>query len=390
MLQRLIHSARVNVFESARFYYWVLWTLIIYSFFREIIEKFVLVFLERNIKLPKEIMGFFFFIFCLSVFFSIWILKKKVERQYIVFIIGIGLLSLINEIRFVLASINYSLYESLLGGQGHYVVKIVFPIMFLSIWGILDYEKKFTIIFIKNLRFIFLINAAVIIVFGVIMGGDIVESYPLSGRWGYCGFLLNRVETQLIYGLLLIKKFNNINRLSWESLVYLICLLVSGQKAGLLWAFFFFFILYFKGRERVLFGATGIALGALSLKIIPILSLKSVFWRMTLQEHGLWGLVFSTRNELVENFYQNIINPEIIDFLIGGQTRFPADTEILPIDLYLFFGVIGASIFIYFCTWWINSWRWSIPLLIACFAGGLFGYINMTLIFGVFLFSEKT
>ena len=41
--------------------------------------------------------------------------------------------------------------------------------------------------------------------FGGLIGCfSIMESYPLSGRWGYCGLFLDRITTQLVYGLLLL------------------------------------------------------------------------------------------------------------------------------------------------------------------------------------------
>ena len=63
MLQRLIHSARVNVFESARFYYGLLWVLIGYSIVREVIQKFTLVYHTEPYIFPREIVGVLFFVF---------------------------------------------------------------------------------------------------------------------------------------------------------------------------------------------------------------------------------------------------------------------------------------------------------------------------------------
>ena len=48
MLQRLIHSARVNVFESARFYYWVLVILTSYFLLNRFLQKLSFVYLDNR------------------------------------------------------------------------------------------------------------------------------------------------------------------------------------------------------------------------------------------------------------------------------------------------------------------------------------------------------
>ena len=49
MLQRLIHSARVNVFESARFYYWVLVVLTSYFLVNSFLQKLFYVYLDDRL-----------------------------------------------------------------------------------------------------------------------------------------------------------------------------------------------------------------------------------------------------------------------------------------------------------------------------------------------------
>ena len=46
MLQRLIHNARVNVFESARFYYWMLVVLTSYFLLNRFLQKLSYVYLD--------------------------------------------------------------------------------------------------------------------------------------------------------------------------------------------------------------------------------------------------------------------------------------------------------------------------------------------------------
>ena len=107
MLQRLIHNARVSVFESARFYYWVLWVLIGYSIVREVIQKFTLVYHTEPYIFPREIVGVLFFVFAFCSIISAWFLRKKIDKNILIFVATISIISLINELRFALEVNEY-------------------------------------------------------------------------------------------------------------------------------------------------------------------------------------------------------------------------------------------------------------------------------------------
>ncbi|GIR81373.1 MAG: hypothetical protein CM15mP83_0990 [Flavobacteriaceae bacterium] len=62
MLQRLIHSARANVFESARFYYWVLMVLITHAFTRQVVDKYLAVDSLNDMLFSKQLTAYLYFL----------------------------------------------------------------------------------------------------------------------------------------------------------------------------------------------------------------------------------------------------------------------------------------------------------------------------------------
>lgn len=391
MLQRLIHSARANVFESTRFYYGLLWVLIGYSIVREVIQKFALVYHTEPYILPREIVGVLFFVFAFCSTISAWFLRKKIDKNILIFVSIISIISLINELRFALEIKEYSLRDSLTTGQLYYVAKIIFPLLFLGFWSILDFDKSKTTAFIDLIEKLFIANAALIIFGGIFSNFSILESYPLSGRWGYCGLLLHRVPTQLIYGLLLLRNWNSTNPFYWKSLLLIICLLISGQKAGFLWLILFLFIVVFKKPiYRV-----GLFIAGLSILIsIPVIMNKvialSTFWNSVYQEHGAWGVLFSTRNTTLFEVWKILTNDKSwIDLVFGGISRYPLYIEMLPFDLFVYFGALGLIVSTWLFIQLVPSWKWGIPLLIAVVAGGIIGYPLMTLVYFMMIFLIK-
>ena len=391
MLQRLIHSARVNIFESARFYYWALWILIGYSIIRTVIQKFTLVYYTDPLIFPREIVGVLFFVFCFCSIISAYIHRKKIDKKIFIFLAVICVISLINEIRFAFETNYYNFKESLSRGQLYYVAKIVFPLLFLGFWSLLDNEKIRTNSIVKILESLFLLNAGLILLGGILTEIQLMESYPLSGRWGYCGLLLDPVTTQLIYGLLLLHSWSPNKPFYWKNLVFIICLLVSGQKAGFLWVWFFvLFVMMGSGVLRlafILFSATIMAFLAYNFSALVSLS---PFWEKIYEEHGILGVVFSLRNELLVSVFEiEKENTTISEIFLGGISRYPTRIEFLPFDLFIYFGFIGLFFFIWFLFNWISQRKWSIPIIVACFAGGIMGSVLAIIFLGLFMLNKQ-
>lgn len=391
MLQRLIHSARVNVFESARFYYFMLWALIGYDIVREFVQKSVWVFWGEKFLVPREIIGVLFFLFACCVLLSAWFLRKKIEKKFYFFLGSILALSVFNELRYMISSENYSIIESLKTSQGYYLAKIIFPFLFFGFWPIIDNDKSYTQKFIQVLERLFLINAALLIFGGLIGGLSIMESYPLSGRWGYSGVLMNRVVTQLIYGLLLIYTWKPEKPFDLKSLVFILCLLVSGQKAGLLWVGLFLFIIVLKNQLwRILMVGLGVSFVALFPFIIKKVVRIFPFWENVYETYGTWGVFFSTRNYTIAGVWENTKETSSwVDWLFGGISRYPLDIEMLALDLFIYFGAFGLIISTWFFIKWVPSWKWGVPLIVSMVAGGIIGYPMMTLIYFMMLVLVK-
>ena len=244
--------------------------------------------------------------------------------------------------------------------------------------------------FIQFIEKLFLINAGFILVGGLLVGLPILESYPLSGRWGYDGLLLDRVVTQLVYGLLLLHNWSPNKPFDWKNLVFIICLLISGQKAGFLWVGLFFLIVVIK---RPLWRTTLIGLSLSFVAFFPFIIKQlipfSTFWRNVFEDYGAWGILFSTRNNAVLRIWENTKNDtHYLDVLLGGTARFPSDIEMLPFDIFIYFGAFGLIASTWFFLKWVSSWKWAIPLIVTCFAGGVFGSIKMILLYGFFKMSS--
>lgn len=390
MLQRFLHNTRINVFENAGFYYWLLWVLVGYSITREFVQKFSFIYHVEPFVFPREIIGFLFFGFAFCSIISAWILRKRIDKNILFFVAALSIISLINEVRFAFEIGEYSLKESLSTGQLYYTFKIVFPFLFLGFWPILDVKKIKTNAFINTIEKLFLANAFLIIVFGVFFGIPILESYPVSGRWGYNGLLLDRVITQLIYGILLLHRWRLKNPFDWKSVIYIICLLLSGQKAGFLWVGLFIMIVVIRRpfwRTTIL--CLYISFIALFPYVVKLITPFSIFWKDIYEDSGPWTIFFSTRNNTIQKIWENNKNDiDFIDFIIGGVVRFPSDIEMLPFDLILYFGIVGVIGCCWFLVKWVSSWKWAIPLIISCFAGGFFGSFSMPIFYGLFLYSS--
>ena len=100
MLQRLIHSAKVNVFESARFYYGVLVVLTSYFLLNRFLQKLSYVYLDDRWTELKIGEGFLFAVAYGFLLISAWYLRRKIPRYVFGCWGGIVLIFLVNEFRF--------------------------------------------------------------------------------------------------------------------------------------------------------------------------------------------------------------------------------------------------------------------------------------------------
>lgn len=373
MLQRLIHSARVNVFESARFYYWMLVVLTSYFLLNRFLQKLTYVYLDDRWTELKIGEGVLFGLAYVVILISAWFLRKKIPHYVFWCWGGIVLIFLINELRFAWGNPNYSLMESLTKSQGYYTAKFTMPLLFWGVWSVLKNANHYGLVFITQLQRFLTINA-VLIIAGAVFGVSLFESYPLSGRWGYSGLLWHLNFHCASYGILLIYIFQKEHK-DWVSVfLFVSVLLLLGQKAGILYLLLIFMLVIIKTTFlRTIMLISSVA-GIISAPVwMPIVVGLAPFWEKVYANHGVWGVIFSLRNEMIESIWFEINqNLDFFDLFFGSEIRFRKRIEMMPLDLLIYFGTTGLFLVSSFLYKTISHWSLSIPIIVACFAGGIY------------------
>ena len=373
MLQRLIHSARVNVFESARFYYWVLVVLTSYFLVNRFLQKLSYVYLDDRWTELKIGEGVLFGLAYGFILISAWFLRKKIPGYVFWCWGGLVLIFFINEFRFAWGHPNYSLVESLTKSQGYYTAKFTMPLLFWGVWSVLKNANNYGVGFITQLQRFLTINA-VLIIAGAVFDVSTFESYPLSGRWGYSGFLWHLSFHSIAYGVFLLYLLEQKKKAWGIILLFSLSLLLLGQKAGLLYVLLIVTFGVVTNRYfQVGIIASGVILFGSAPIWLPYVVTISPFWENVYNKHGVWGVLLSLRNENIENIWE-IVSPQlsVFDVMFGGAIRFPTRIEMMPFDLLIFFGVLGLLLFFILVFKILPSWKWSIPIFVACFGGGVY------------------
>jgi hypothetical protein len=372
MLQRLIHSARVNVFESARFYYWVLVVLTSYFLLNRFLQKLSFVYLNNRWIELKVGEGILFGLAYVVILISAWFLRKKIPRYVFWCWGGLVLIFLINEFRFAWGNPDYSLIESLAKTQGYYTAKFTMPLLFWGVWSGLKNANHYGLIFVNQLCAFLTINA-IFIVSGAVFDVSLFESYPLTGRWGYSGLLFHNSINSIFYGIGLIFILEKQKKEWLPIFLFSLALLLLGQKAGMFYLALIVCFAWIKNKTLHV-GFLGVG-GLLLLTVqywIPFIVQYNLFWRNVYEKHGAWSVFFSLRNENIQNIFSQMNNISVLDIIIGGTGRFPIRVEMMPFDVLVFFGVLGLFCFTLLIIKIIPNWKWSIPILVACFGGGIY------------------
>ena len=373
MLQRLIHSARVNVFESARFYYWVLTVLTSYFFLNRFLQKLSYVYLGDRWTQLKVGEGVLFGLAYIIILISAWFLRKKVPCYVFWCWGGLVLIFLINEFRFAWGNPYYSLMESLIKSQSYYTAKFTMPILFWGVWLVLKDANHYGLVFITQLQGFLTINA-ILIITAAIFGISCFESYPLSGRWGYSGLLWHLSFPSIAYGVFMLYLLSQ-KKKAWGPIVLFgLVLLLLGQKAGLLY-FILIFTIVLVTKRYLKWGIISSCLVIVfSAQLwLPFVVKLSSFWENVYNKHGVWGVLLSLRNENIEKVW-GIISLQLsaLDVMLAGVIRYPMRVEMMLFDILIHFGVLGLFLFVFLIFKIIPSWKWSIPILVACFGGGIY------------------
>jgi hypothetical protein len=373
----------VNVFESARFYYWVLVVLTSYFLLNRFLQKLSFVYLDNRWTELKIGEGVLFGFAYVVILISAWFLRKKISRYVFWCWGGLVLIFLINEFRFAWSNPYYSLIENLIKTQGYYTLKITIPLLFWGVWSVLKEANHYGLVFITQLQRFLTINA-VFIIAGAVFGVSVFESYPLSGRWGYSGLLWHLSFHSIAYGVFLLYLLEQ-KKKAWSSIgLFGLALLLLGQKAGLLYVLLIFTWGVVTNRYfQVGIIACGLALVCFASLWLPYVVSFFPFWENVYNKHGVWGVLLSLRNENIENIWGIIsLQLSVFDVVFGGAVRFPIRVEMMLFDILIYFGVLGLLLYVIQLYKIVPNLKWTIPILVACLGGGIYvAPIGMLLFF---------
>jgi hypothetical protein len=155
--------------------------------------------------------------------------------------------------------------------------------------------------------------------------------------------------------------------------IFSLSLLFLGQKAGLFYLALIVCFVWIKNKTLQVgfLGLGGILLSTVQYWV-PFIVQYNLFWRNVYEKHGSWGVFFSLRNENIQKIFSQANNMNVLDFFIGGTSRFPMRVEMMPFDIFLFFGFLGLLIIMVFFWSWSAKLYWYIPMIVASFSGGIY------------------
>lgn len=263
------------------------------------------------------------------------------------------------------------------------------PLLFWGVWSVLKNTHHYGSLFAHKLQ-VFLTANAFLIIAGALLGVSLFQSYPLTGRWGYSGLLWHLNFHCVSYGILLIYLLEKEKKQWLTIFLFGVALALLGQKAGLLYLLLIFVFVVIKNQyfRLCLFGGGVGAVVAAPLWLPYVVSFLP-FWENVYHKYGVWGVVFSLRNENIKRIWNEAnLDLNFIDALLGSAVRFPVRVEMMPFDILLFSGVTGLFLIGRFFWKLVPSWAWGIPLFVACFAGMLYEAPISFIIYGFIILSS--
>lgn len=391
MLQRLIQNVRVNVFESARFYCWLILFVIFFSFFKGILNKWEYVHTStgNEIEALKIIAGCLYATLYLCLIGSTVFLYRFLEKKVFLFWLIIIIISLVHELNFAIRNSDYNLFYSLTNSQGYFYLKFTLPLLFFGVWPALKGNLLYGVKLLDMIAVLLKINACFIII-GALMNLSIMESYPLSGRWGYSGLFYHKSLNNILYGIFLIRHWGSKERSFITTTLYITSLLLLGQKAALMYLFLFFVLVVIQNRNLrlLLFGVCGLGL-SLAPYWIPFVVKYNPFWLNVYEKHGSLGLILSLRNENVNKVFEGAGNLDFFSLIFGGISRYPTVIEMFPFDMFIYFGGVGILLCLMFYIFWVPSVKIWIPVFVSVFSGVLYELVIGMVILGLWREEES-
>ncbi len=224
---------------------------------------------------------------------------------------------------------------------------------------ILYTQREMPLIINKALKFLELILIAngLLIIIGLIFNLKIFESYAGSVRFGYDGIFNKINEASHIYSIYLMYLYYCVFILKnkhWAWFLFTVSIsLLLGTKMILLFLFLLFLVhIFFVNKNLKLKAIVLLAFFGFVIsfeKIVTFVFNIFPFWKQLGEKHELLTLLFSMRDILFYNATDYISHSwNNINYFIGGAfyAKSFVISQIDGVDLFLFFGALGSSIYL--------------------------------------------
>ena len=310
--------------------------------------------------------------------FSLFYIRFKIDKASLFAWLSVVLVSFFHELSFVFQKGYVSLKFF-----SDYTALVSFGVLFFGLWDKFNGGSKFDLKVLRVFEIVVITNCSLVLI-SLALDLPVFKSYPDSVRWGYSGFL-KRGYNVIFSTVLLIDYLNS--KGSWnqmkllKTVLIVFSIIVSGTKAGLLSLCLIFYFHFIDSIHKRIFLALSGLIGVVLLPFwIKYLIKLSPFWNSVYEQSGPWGGFFSLRNETILEFVNLIKNEySYINWFLGGKI-YPERlwVEILPIDLFGFYGLVGFIAFINLFKSVNQNLKALIPVFVAFGSGS---FVNAPLAF---------
>jgi hypothetical protein len=248
--------------------------------------------------------------------------------------------------------------NSLSGGVQNIQHNILYLGKYLFIFILFDYYSLFSrkskdrlYTFIEA----FLIFNSAVIIIATIFKIDIFQTYLRGDRFGYNGLLYMNSQSTYIYIFLIAVYLNQYiytSKVKAKYVLILVASILTGTKAILL--FLGLMSVYLFVRKKWYMNKCFYLTFVLITLLFPVIKgfvFPPQFELLTLyfKEYGLLTMLFSGRNYLFQEAMFIVSNEyDTLSILFGGFPFYDLRTELGFIDIFLFFGIIGGVMYLYF------------------------------------------
>lgn len=257
----------------------------------------------------------------------------------------------------VVLSLFGSCMNSLSGGIQNIQYNLLYLSKYLFIFILYDFYSLFPRRSKDRLyKFIeaFLIFNSVLIIMAVIFQIDAFQTYLRGDRFGYNGLLYMVSQSTYIYIFLIavyINQYVNTDKIKVKYILIIVASVLTGTKAILL--FFILMFLYLFVRKKWYTNKYFYFIFILIALLLPVIKEFAVL-RLELlvlyyRENGIFTMLFSGRNYLFQEAMFVVSNKlDTLSILFGGFPFYDLRTELGFVDVFLFFGIFGGVVYLYF------------------------------------------